>query len=175
VVTGGLVFYIRASYYEPSTGRFLPRDSVVAATREPYAYVHDDPLNAIDPSGHCPWCIGAVAGAIIGPGADMAWQCERNGGSFDNFSWGEAGPATAGGAIVGTLGAAAGWAAGGGLGTAAMSRGGPVGVAAVRLGMVGQNEPGVTDDELSRIMSYAYRTTAQIGCRSTADAVGTSR
>src|ERR1700737_3316138 len=57
------------------------------------------------------------------------------------------------------------------MGAAAMSLGGPAGVAAVRMGMVGENEPGVTDGALSKIMSYAYKARAQVGCKSTADAV----
>lgn len=29
-----------------------------------YGYVLNDPINLIDPSGNCPWCIGAVVGGI---------------------------------------------------------------------------------------------------------------
>ena len=45
--------YLRARYYDPSTGQFISRDPAVAMTREPYAYVNDNPLNATDPSGLC--------------------------------------------------------------------------------------------------------------------------
>jgi hypothetical protein len=31
-----------------------------------YAYVNDDPLNNSDPSGQCPWCIGAAIGGVAG-------------------------------------------------------------------------------------------------------------
>jgi RHS repeat-associated protein len=48
----GLV-YLRARYYDPSTGQFLSRDPITALTRQPYAYVGDDPLNSVDPSGLC--------------------------------------------------------------------------------------------------------------------------
>ncbi len=41
----GLI-YLRARYYDPSTGQFISRDPAVASTREPYAYVGDNPLNA---------------------------------------------------------------------------------------------------------------------------------
>jgi RHS repeat-associated protein len=47
----GLI-YLRARYYEPSTGQFISRDPMVATTREPYGYVGGDPLNHIDPAGH---------------------------------------------------------------------------------------------------------------------------
>jgi len=48
----GLV-YLRARYYDPSTGQFLTRDPVTAITQAPYSYVDDDPLNNTDPSGLC--------------------------------------------------------------------------------------------------------------------------
>jgi len=110
------LLYLRARYYDAGVGQFISRDPLAGLTRQPYVYVANNPLNLTDPSGRCPWCIGAIAGAIVGAVADTAWQYQRNGGSFKNFSWGEAGLAAAGGAIVGgTLGAATGWVAGGGL------------------------------------------------------------
>jgi RHS repeat-associated protein len=45
------LYYLRARYYDPGTGQFLSRDPLVATTREPYAYVGDNPLNLTDPSG----------------------------------------------------------------------------------------------------------------------------
>ena len=49
------LYYLRARYYDPSTGQFLSRDPAVARTREPYAYVNDNPLNASDPDGLFGW------------------------------------------------------------------------------------------------------------------------
>jgi RHS repeat-associated protein len=46
----GLI-YLRARYYDPVTGQFISRDPAVAATRQPYGYTGDNPLNAVDPSG----------------------------------------------------------------------------------------------------------------------------
>jgi RHS repeat-associated protein len=46
----GLI-YLRARYYDPATGQFLSRDPAVATTRQPYAYVVDNPLNGTDPTG----------------------------------------------------------------------------------------------------------------------------
>ena len=43
--------YLRARYYDPSTGQFVSRDPLVAKTRQPYAYAGDNPLNAVDPTG----------------------------------------------------------------------------------------------------------------------------
>ena len=49
-VESGL-YYLRARYYDPSTGQFLSRDPLVAATRSAYVYGGDNPLNRRDPSG----------------------------------------------------------------------------------------------------------------------------
>jgi RHS repeat-associated protein len=46
-----LNYYLRARYYDPTTGQFLSRDPATASTREPYGYVSDSPLNGTDPSG----------------------------------------------------------------------------------------------------------------------------
>ena len=46
----GLV-YLRARYYDPTTGTFLTRDPIEAQTREPYGYVNGNPLNLTDPTG----------------------------------------------------------------------------------------------------------------------------
>ena len=43
--------YLRARYYDPTTGTFLTRDPIETITREPYGYVGGNPLNATDPSG----------------------------------------------------------------------------------------------------------------------------
>jgi len=43
--------YLRARYYDPSTGQFVSRDPMVAKTMSPYSYVSGNPLNATDPSG----------------------------------------------------------------------------------------------------------------------------
>jgi RHS repeat-associated protein len=61
----GLV-YLRARWYNPSTGVFLSRDpfpgvDTVPQSLHPYAYTHNNPVNATDPSGMCraggdDWC-----------------------------------------------------------------------------------------------------------------------
>jgi RHS repeat-associated protein len=45
------LYYLRARYYDPGTGQFISRDPMVTTTRQPYAYVADNPLNRTDPSG----------------------------------------------------------------------------------------------------------------------------
>jgi RHS repeat-associated protein len=49
------LYYLRARYYDPSTGQFVTRDPANATTREPYGYVADNPLNATDPTGLLCW------------------------------------------------------------------------------------------------------------------------
>jgi uncharacterized protein RhaS with RHS repeats len=49
------LYYLRARYYDPSSGRFLQKDPLgVAAGPNIYSYVDNDPLNLIDPSGLSP-------------------------------------------------------------------------------------------------------------------------
>ena len=50
----GLV-YMRARYYDPTTGQFISQDPSVMQTQMPYAYAADDPTNLTDPTGLTPW------------------------------------------------------------------------------------------------------------------------
>ena len=50
------LYYLRARYYNPSTGRFLSRDPEdgkikISATLHKYLYASGDPVNRIDPTG----------------------------------------------------------------------------------------------------------------------------
>ncbi len=67
--------YLRARYYNPATGTFNRLDPFPGNFSDPqslhkYLYVHGDPINAIDPTGHYSLCttmtVGAVLGGIIG-------------------------------------------------------------------------------------------------------------
>ena len=65
----GLIF-MQARYYDPELGRFITPDSIVpdpslSEAFNRYAYVYNNPVNLIDPSGNNP-IIGAIIGAIIG-------------------------------------------------------------------------------------------------------------
>ena len=80
--TNGLYYY-RARMYSPAWGRFLQPDPIsYQGGQNLYAYVGNDPLNNIDPYGNCPWCIGA----LIGAGLDIGIQLAINLGSGQNFS-----------------------------------------------------------------------------------------
>lgn len=65
--------YMRARYYEPATGLFLSLDPL-PNTRQAYQYAGDGPTNRSDPGGDCPWCIGAVVGALVGGGVEVLHQ-----------------------------------------------------------------------------------------------------
>ena len=79
-----------------------------------YAYVLNNPLRYNDPSGHCPWCIGAAIGAVVGAvvGAATAAvpqmiQNVRDGQPLTaNIDPGEVGKAAVAGAVAGAVGGA---------------------------------------------------------------------
>jgi len=61
------LYYLRARYYDPSTGQLISRDPKLSSTWAPYAYVGDNPINASDPSGMCGlFDIGGCIGDAIG-------------------------------------------------------------------------------------------------------------
>jgi len=73
-----------------------------------YAYVGNDPLNNVDPSGQCPWCI---FGAIVGAGVEAGVEYYHGDLSWSWASAGKIGVAAAAGFATGgvsTLAAAAG-------------------------------------------------------------------
>ncbi len=45
------LYFLRARYYDPATGRFLGKDPLPIGNR--YSYVSNNPVNGIDPSGMC--------------------------------------------------------------------------------------------------------------------------
>jgi len=115
-VAGELYFY-NARWYDPVIGRFISADTIVPQPGNPqvlnrYSYVLNNPFRYTDPSGHCPMCVGAGIGALVGAG--IAWIPQftsnlQNGKSWDqaalNVDWGKVAAGAAGGAISGaTLG-----------------------------------------------------------------------
>jgi RHS repeat-associated protein len=89
-------YYLRARWYDPTTGQFLSVDPMINDTAEPYAYAGNDPEGRTDPTGnrsegYCAWLSFALAG-------DAAWgsfcMIEFNGNASIGLT------ATAGGGVV---------------------------------------------------------------------------
>ena len=94
--------YLRARYYDPTTGQFLTRDPMSAVTGTPYAYAANDPVNYVDPTGEF---AQVVVGAIIGGGIDLGMQMLDNAqdgcGSFSDIDWGSVAQSATIGGITG--------------------------------------------------------------------------
>jgi hypothetical protein len=71
--------YLRARYYDPTTGQFLIVDPAIAATVSPYQYVSGNPLNAADPSGLRPIDPGPPAPCDNGRGIPGPQGCYYEG------------------------------------------------------------------------------------------------
>ncbi|WP_158708944.1 putative adhesin [Streptomyces sp. NRRL S-920] len=89
---------LRDRSYDSDQRRFTSRDPMPAALDNPnkssYNYADNDPANLSDPSGNCPWCIGAGIGGVIGGGVYALTH-------RDDFDWGDFAGATAKGAAIG--------------------------------------------------------------------------
>jgi RHS repeat-associated protein len=109
----GLYDY-RARFYDPALGRFLQPDPIVPEPGNPqalnrYAYVYNNPLRYTDPSGHAPVIlvmmgIGAVSGALINYGVQVAANISQNGlqvQAFTNVNWAAVGASAVAGAVGG--------------------------------------------------------------------------
>ncbi len=102
------VYYYRARYYNPTTGRFLSRDPLgIAPDLNLYRYVGNNPTNWTDPDGRNPVAIGIGVGA--GVGALLGLYNAYNAASIAGKPFGlrEAAAAIGVGAVAGA-GAAAG-------------------------------------------------------------------
>ncbi|MBU0505251.1 hypothetical protein KJ708_04585, partial [bacterium] len=76
------LYYYKSRYYNPKLARFIQADTVLPSATDyqsynRYAYVRNNPLKYIDPSGHSFWgwfkkIAGAFIGAAVGAVASMA-------------------------------------------------------------------------------------------------------
>jgi len=103
----GLYYYV-ARWYDPAIGRFIQADSIVpdpgeAVGFDRYAYVNNNPIKFNDPSGHCPWCISAAAGAIVGGIVGTVIYALNANASGQQFDVSEAFVAAGAGAVAGGL------------------------------------------------------------------------
>lgn len=78
------MYYLRARYYDPGTGRFISKDPIkglqtIPQTQNPYAYALNNPNSNADPSGL--WYVDVgVSSGIIGPlGAGVGIQVNSEG------------------------------------------------------------------------------------------------
>lgn len=70
--------YLRARYYDPTTGQFLTRDPLVGVTQDPYGYALNNPVNATDPTGlfGIPEWVPVVGGKCVAIGDP---NCDNSG------------------------------------------------------------------------------------------------
>ncbi len=114
-VDTGLVHF-GARDYDPAIGRWTTKDpsGFAGGDTNLYAYASGDPVNRVDPNGEIAFLAplvfaafkGALAGAAIGGGMDLAAQLIESGGNVDCIDWGGA----TGGAVEGAMWGAAGGA-----------------------------------------------------------------
>jgi RHS repeat-associated protein len=103
------LYHTQARYYDARRGQLLSPDPLGQGPGvNVYAYIGNDPLNNVDPSGLCPWCI---FGAVVGAGLEAGVEYYHGDLSLSWASAGKIGVAAAAGFATGgvsTLAAAAG-------------------------------------------------------------------
>jgi RHS repeat-associated protein len=63
------LYYLRARYYNPTTGQFITRDPLEGQTSQPYEYAADDPIRLADPTG---LGVGSLLHKVAGVAGDVA-------------------------------------------------------------------------------------------------------
>ena len=104
----GLDYYV-SRYYDPAAGQFTSADTTLPSNGydvwalSRYAYVEGNPTTRVDADGHCwPLCtmiIGAVVGAAVSAGMDVATQAAAG----NCCDWGQIGKDAAVGALSGAV------------------------------------------------------------------------
>ncbi len=99
------IYYFGARWFDPRLGRWLQPDFIVPNQYDPiswdrYAYGLNNPLNYIDPDGHCPLLISMGVGAAIG---GMVGAISYFGSNMSSFDSGEYWTAVGAGAVTGAL------------------------------------------------------------------------
>jgi RHS repeat-associated protein len=108
---GNGLYFARSRYYVPELMRFIQRDQLSggslseAATLNPYAYAAGNPIFFTDPDGDSPQLIGAIVGAVVGVGIQLAVDWITG----EEVTWGQVANAAIAGAFAGaTFGVGAG-------------------------------------------------------------------
>ena len=136
--------YYRARYYDPTLGRFISADAIVPEPGNPqslnrYAYVKNNPLRYVDPSGNFVFLVTVAAGAVVGGlFTTGTYLLTTNANDFNGNDFAAAMAAgIAGGALLGTgIGATAGGAMIAGVTGVAATTGGAVAVGAGGVGVL---------------------------------------
>ena len=76
------LYYLRARYYDPYTGRFISEDSYWGEDNNPlslnlYTYCYNNPIRFIDPSGHSSKKIEVLI-KLIDTNKETWWNAEKN-------------------------------------------------------------------------------------------------
>jgi RHS repeat-associated protein len=104
--------------YDYALGRFTSIDPLAVANPQeswtPYQYAYNSPIQYNDPYGDCPWCFGALVGALVDVAVQAIEISLDDTKSAKDFSWSSVGVSAAAGATgvglvsklkkVGTLG-----------------------------------------------------------------------
>jgi len=59
------LYYLRARFYDPTTGQFMSVDPLVMITRHYYGFAWDDPANVADPSGQVWWVAIVIVVVVV--------------------------------------------------------------------------------------------------------------
>ena len=98
------LYYFRARWYEPETGRWLSPDPIgISGGLNLYAFCGNDPVNYIDPEGNIHFLISAGIGALVNGAIDVIAQVSTGAG-FSDINWGSVAKSAAVGAITGLAG-----------------------------------------------------------------------
>lgn len=97
------MYDLRARQYDPAIARFVTVDPLTdedeQLDKSNYAYAWNDPIKYNDPDGECPWCVGAILGAVVEIGSQAASNYV-NGKDVTDISWGQVGVAAVEGALT---------------------------------------------------------------------------
>jgi RHS repeat-associated protein len=92
-----------ARFYDPQVGRWWVVDALAdepeQIDKSVYAYAWNNPTNLTDPDGNCPWCVGALVGALTDAVIQTAEIAMDDKKSFSkDFSLGSVGASAVAGA-----------------------------------------------------------------------------